>query len=95
MKSILIFIIGITLGIIIARPSADIMQLTWISDSTMVEDKFTSAELQLGFRPLGVANSREDGCTIWVHEPEGIYDRRNLQILGHEVLHCYRGSYHE
>lgn len=33
-------------------------------------------------------------CTVWVIKPYNINDFKNLQSLGHEVLHCTDGKYH-
>ncbi len=33
-------------------------------------------------------------CTIWVLEPLEVGDYR-IGNLGHEVLHCFRGSFHK
>lgn len=33
-------------------------------------------------------------CTVYVMRPESVDDERTL-TLGHEVLHCFYGNYHE
>jgi len=34
-------------------------------------------------------------CAVWAFKPEGEHDYRYLQTLGHEVLHCFKGNYHD
>lgn len=36
-----------------------------------------------------------DGCVIRVPAPKGENDRRALYVLGHEVVHCFDGQYHQ
>lgn len=33
-------------------------------------------------------------CEIWVKDPKGVMDFKHNEILGHELVHCYKGDYH-
>ena len=46
-----------------------------------------------GFSVLGKRNS-EQVCLVYVYQPATVDDDRTL-ALGHEVLHCVLGEYHE
>jgi len=44
----------------------------------------------------GTSLSKRIGdCTIWAYEPRNRWDTVYMENLGHEVLHCFRGSFHE
>lgn len=47
-------------------------------------------------RPIGCAATYHDTkrCVVYVTKPETLNDARTL-TLGHEVLHCALGEYHE
>lgn len=44
---------------------------------------------------VGADSSFGSECTIWAYEPIDQYDYEYVAILGHEVLHCFWGSYHD
>jgi hypothetical protein len=45
---------------------------------------------------LGAAYPHPNGiCEIFVIEPKDVHDTHKMEILGHEILHCYRGAYHQ
>lgn len=33
-------------------------------------------------------------CVVWATLPESTEDHERLEILGHELLHCFKGRYH-
>lgn len=37
---------------------------------------------------------RNKPCTIYAPAPKGVDDRWSLYIIGHELMHCVYGSYH-
>jgi len=45
---------------------------------------------------LGVTKVRNENeeCTVYVIRPENLNDAPAFYTLGHEVLHCFYGSYH-
>ena len=45
-------------------------------------------------RRFGCAISRPGGCVVVALAPRGFDDRRRLETLGHEVLHCTHGPVH-
>lgn len=34
-------------------------------------------------------------CTIWAVEPTSIQDTNRMDTIGHEVLHCFLGKFHD
>ena len=45
---------------------------------------------------LGSAlNLPEGGCIVHVQPPRDVNDIHRMEILGHEIVHCYKGKYHE
>lgn len=75
----------------------DKTEITWISDPIDVGKMLAEQSEKQGNSIIGVAewNARESECTIWAYEPKNRYDSEYMRTLGHEVLHCFRGSYHD
>ena len=83
-------------------------EIEWISDPIKVSDKLREINIEWGLlnsdgkyvngkQAIGFAtiNSYNNKCTIWAYEPKGTKDEQHMEILGHEVMHCFRGSYHK
>ncbi len=86
-------------------------EITWISDPLEVSDKLREHNVKkgkmdedgsypIGGETIGLATFNYDNnkCTIWAYEPKGaetIIDEKYMEILGHEVMHCFRGNFHE
>lgn len=70
------------------------VEIIWISD-------VDSVNKQLNSRGEYVAGSsqtsslRDDLCLIYAHIPESETDIQRLTALGHEVLHCFVGQFHD
>jgi len=65
------------------RPTEDI-------DKTCREKSHTTTT-----KPIkGCAHPDKDKCTIYSPMPQTVDDEQTT-TLGHEVLHCFRGSYHK
>lgn len=43
---------------------------------------------------LGSAFVKDDVCKIYVLKPASRFDTKRMEILGHEVMHCTNGAYH-
>jgi len=43
----------------------------------------------------GLAQNNGKDCTIWAYEPSGTWERSYMVILGHEMMHCFRGGFHK
>lgn len=77
----------------------DVATIEWISDPVKVSVELEEATQLLsheGDRVNGMAGRGLFGtCTIWAYEPRGEHDSEYMLILGHEMMHCFRGRYHE
>lgn len=69
--------------------------ITWIRDPELVEKKLRALEKKLGYEVVGNATWKGGRCTIYALEPTSEYDSSAMDTLGHEVLHCMRGDYHD
>ena len=51
------------------------------------------------FRILGCSKWREDGgqrtCTIYAQSPRNETDTQRFATLGHELMHCMEGNWHD
>lgn len=47
--------------------------------------------VKMRLMPQGCAKFTKDSCTVYAYEPKNGYD---LEVFGHEVLHCFIGDYH-
>jgi len=74
------------------------VNVTWVSDPIDVETAFNYRELTTGIRVQGFTNTKNKfgggDCTIYLHKPIGADDTYQIQVLGHEVLHCFVGQFH-
>ena len=69
--------------------------ITWVSDPVMVQEAIDKWEkTNPGTDIIGLAKWSGSRCTIYALEPKYEADE-NMITLGHELLHCFRGSYHE
>ena len=74
---------------------SETVQINWVSETSEVNTKLVEYEEQTGQEIGGMADwTTEKNCTIWAYEPRGEDDRKYLEILGHEMLHCFRGHFH-
>lgn len=62
--------------------------IIWESDHKKVEE----ITKEHGEDVVAMAEYNNGVCIIYAKEPESKLD---LFVIGHEFLHCYRGSYHE
>ena len=75
----------------IYTPTQDLATTTisWVSNPAVVASKLS----EYGVGTLGVSfNNQKNSCVIYVPEPK---DSNDVYIFGHEVLHCFRGSFHK
>jgi len=83
-------------------------EITWISDPIRVSRILRDEDAERGFLDeegkydgieiTGLSSfDRGEECTIWAYEPigDGYEDRKYMENLGHEVMHCFRGAYHK
>jgi len=72
-------------------------KVVWVSDPIEVGKKLRRYNEENDKRAIGLAQwDRYDAeCTIWAYEPKNRYDSKYMRILGHELLHCFRGRYHD
>ena len=72
------------------------MTIRWVSDPTEVRAVLDKHNADNADKNMVMALSMSIGtsCVVYALEPEYENDRR-MQILGHEVLHCFRGKLHE
>lgn len=87
--------------------SKDIATIRWVSDPLEVSKKLTDEEIRYGYRgedgfrinSLGIGGHAEHSffgdCTVWAYEPRSEDDKEYMRYLGHEMMHCFRGSFHE
>lgn len=73
----------------------DTATIHWVSDLKQVKDKLDEASRYSNAWVNGVMSGDADNCIIWAYEPRDKYDIHLLNTLGHEVLHCFRGHFHD
>jgi len=44
---------------------------------------------------LAVVNLEAGVCTIYAEMPRSALDTKRLEVLGHEVMHCFVGDFHK
>lgn len=70
----------------------------WVSDPVKVEkalreyEKETNKEINT---IVGLAEFTNKKCTIYAEAPKNMGDSEAFETLGHEMLHCFSGSYHD
>ena len=73
-------------------------QITWvISDDPQRDcDRIGGGRRTiLPLKTLGCANWKDrNNCVIYLRAPRDEHDRRAIETLGHEVLHCFAGRFH-
>ena len=72
--------------------------ITWIRDPKIVNEKLTALDKKYGDiqgTTVGYAEWKSGKCKIWALEPINEYDREAMDTLGHEMLHCFRGDFHD
>lgn len=74
--------------------STENMQVRWVSDPKEVRKVLDEYWAQKGVLAVGLSMTIGKSCVIYAFEPKYENDR-NMQILGHEALHCFRGKFHE
>lgn len=72
----------------------------WVSDKEEVDRALRTRESEPDYkygdrRLKGMTTWNGEDCTIYAYEPQGENDYDKLETFGHELLHCFRGSYHE
>ena len=71
----------------------------WITDPTSIQEAFNKAneteQAPSGMLRTGLAVYNTKDCTIYAYEPTDVNDRERMYVLGHELLHCFRGDYHK
>jgi hypothetical protein len=73
-------------------------QITWV----ITDDPQQSCDQVSGgrrtvmpFKTLGCSSWKDArNCVIYLKAPRDEYDRRAIETLGHEVLHCFAGHFH-
>lgn len=79
---------------VVSKMFTDTSRVTWVSDYDEVQKAFDDYFINYGVRIKGLATYTSEKCTIYAHEPEYVGDDRT-RTLGHELLHCMRGAYHD
>ena len=73
-------------------------QITWVltDDPQKACDQVAGGRRTvMPFKTLGCASWKDrSNCVIFVRPPRDEYDRRAMETLGHEVLHCFAGHFH-
>ncbi len=52
-----------------------------------------NVKVQTQKRACAITNGM--GCTIYAERPADLYDNVRMNSLGHELLHCFWGNYHD
>ena len=70
------------------------MHITWVTDQKEI-NKATKKWMREYPEPI-TALALWDGnnCTIYTKVPKHL-DDKYMTLLGHEILHCFRGSFHK
>ena len=71
-----------------------VMTIEWVSDEQTVLNMITEYSEQTGKFITGLSLKVNQKCIVYAYEPKYENDR-NMQVLGHEVMHCFRGKLHE
>lgn len=99
---IISFLIGAqasALGLYHPDMNKRVSTITWVRDAGAVEAKFKEIDENykgdLIGETVGYAEWRGNKCKIWALEPINEEDFGAMANLGHEMLHCFRGDYHD
>ena len=71
-------------------------RITWVIAGDPAEQcaKVSRPLLMVG-KALGCADWKDpNNCVIYLRAPRNADDRRGIETLGHEVLHCFAGRFH-
>jgi hypothetical protein len=69
-------------------------KISWVVTDNPHQDCQKLGKKPLFFKTLGCAVWRSDGCTIYARAPKNEDDRRAMETMGHEMLHCFVGHFH-
>lgn len=73
-------------------------QITWVitDDPQSTCDQVAGGKRTvMPFKTLGCSSWKDSrNCVIYLKAPRDEYDRRAMETLGHEVLHCFAGHFH-
>lgn len=74
-----------------------VRKILWVSETKKVREELDAHFEEEGILPIGLASMTSDECIIYALEPKRGEEIKNsdLIILGHEFLHCMRGSWHK
>jgi hypothetical protein len=69
-------------------------RITWVVSNDPHADCQKLGKRPLFFKTLGCAVWKETSCTIYTRAPRNEDDRRAMETMGHEMLHCFVGHFH-
>jgi hypothetical protein len=69
-------------------------QITWKISDDPHADCQKLGKKPLFFKTLGCAMWTEKSCVIYARAPRNEDDRRAMETMGHEMLHCFVGRFH-
>ena len=75
--------------------------IIWVSDAEvlekLLEERSVEASRNKGslVRVYGFFGGNPEKCIVYAPEPRNEDDFWNIETLGHEVLHCFRGYFHK
>lgn len=76
----------------------EVMQIRWERDPEKVQKALTKYEKKNYYWEgslIALALWKGNKCTIYALEPDNQYDSEAIDTLGHEMLHCFKGEYHD
>jgi len=65
------------------------VHVTWVKEDTAAECYRLTAQ-----DAYGCVVFEKDTCTIYAPKPGGQDDVHGMEVLGHELLHCFIGYWH-
>ena len=100
--TVIVFVAGAVFGIgqhlfryTLPDDTDEAMSIIWVRDPIVLGKRLAKRELETGTKFNGIQTWDGDDCVIWAYEPEDEYDQARVRTLGHELLHCYKGNFHE
>ncbi len=75
-----------------------VVLIKWINEPTLVQERLDRATIELAKddgEVIGLSSYGVSDCTIWAYDPMETGNTKLMEVLGHEVLHCYKGQYHD
>ena len=85
---------ALILGACAMTPLADSRNEREVTITWRTENVEAACYQLVGENTYGCASWRGANCTVWSPAPTGQEDDMAKLILGHEVLHCFRGAWH-